>query len=261
MSQEKHTESSITALLASKYSGSEWAFCSQVPNATGTQKSRTCDGLAMSLWPSRGLHLHGFEIKVSRSDWLNEIQDLSKATAFSRFCHYWWIVAPKGIVKLEEMPSDWGLMEAGNNLRTRKAATLRDPELPNHSLLAGIFRACNKQDDNTNAILAAERRGRREGIAEAEKRFEKQIDPDAILNKHKLERLEQSVAQFEAVSGLKVDSYNGLSLGKEVVLAQLLKTNLEAKTLERLKGTLEASLAAVVEGMEIHKKILEGESE
>lgn len=236
--KEKHTEASITAMLASKYSGSDWAFCSKVPNGTGMQKDRTADGLAMSLWPSKGLHLHGFEIKVSRSDWLKEIQDVSKAAAFSRYCHYWWVVAPKGIVKLEEMPGDWGLIEAGKSLRNKKAATLRDPENPDHALLAGIFRACNKQDDNMNAIAAARREGYRQGCAETEKRFEKKIDPDAILSKRKLERLQSALDEFEKRSGVSIDEWSGRSIGDDVNLARRLRNCVSPQNLNQLQRSL-----------------------
>ena len=33
---------------------------------------RYADAIAMNLWPSRGLAVHGFEIKISRGDWQRE---------------------------------------------------------------------------------------------------------------------------------------------------------------------------------------------
>lgn len=220
---EDITESDITALLATKYSGNDWAFCSQVPNGTGHAKTRTADGLAMGLWPSKGLHLHGFEIKVNRSDWLKEIQDVSKAAAFSRFCHYWWVVAPKGVVKLEEMPADWGLVIAGKSLRTQKAATLRDPESPDHTLLAGIFRACSKQDGQMSAINSAYQKGRNDAFSEAQKRAKGHRETDKTLAERQLESLRKSLEAFERISGVKIDEWNGESVAETYEIAKRLK--------------------------------------
>src|SRR5690606_35500940 len=98
------TESDTEQAMRCKYGGQEWACLFNVANGTGMNCNRRADAIAMSLWPSRGLTLHGHEIKVARSDWLREIQDVSKAEAFAKHCHYWWIVAPKCTVKLEELP-------------------------------------------------------------------------------------------------------------------------------------------------------------
>lgn len=143
----KHTEASITELLRQKYAAPEWAFFAGVPDATGFQKRRTADGIAMSLWPSRGLHLYGFEIKVSRSDWQKELQDPTKADAFARYCHCWQIVAPKGVVKVEELPPSWGLLEVTDkgNLRSKKAVEIAEPrEQPGLAFVAALLRSASK---------------------------------------------------------------------------------------------------------------------
>ena len=65
------TQDELIEKLSRKYRPPEWAFLVQVKNGVGwTRKDRTADALAMSLWPSRGLELHGFELKSRRSDWL-----------------------------------------------------------------------------------------------------------------------------------------------------------------------------------------------
>lgn len=208
------TAKEITQLLRSKYCGDQWAFISEVPNGTGLEMKRRCDVLAMCLWPSKGLHLHGHEIKVSRGDWLTEIQDVSKAAAFSRYCHYWWIVAPKGVVKLEELPSDWGLIcPINSGLRAQKPATLNSPELPTHSLLAGIFRACCKASAAEAEIRAARDQGYSTGFTQARKGYEgsKQTDDN-----RRYESLKRSVDDFEKSSGIQITTYGGKRLGELV---------------------------------------------
>jgi len=101
-----YTSSDLEEKLSYKFSTPAWAFLPQVRNGTGYLRNttRTADAIAMSLYPSRGLDLHGFEIKVSRTDWLGELKNPEKAEAIAQFCDYWWIVAPKEIINLDEVP-------------------------------------------------------------------------------------------------------------------------------------------------------------
>ncbi len=60
---------------------------------------------------SRGYPRHGFEIKVSRSDWLNELRQPDKAETFRPYCHYWsLVISDKSMVKEGELPEGWGLL-------------------------------------------------------------------------------------------------------------------------------------------------------
>lgn len=101
--------SDICHLLQGRYDPSQWALFFEVPDSTGGHHRRA-DAMAFNLWPSRGLETIGFEIKVYRSDWLNELKT-QKSENLQKFCDQWYIVAPPGIVKPEEMPKTWGLLE------------------------------------------------------------------------------------------------------------------------------------------------------
>lgn len=63
--------------------------------------------------------VHGFEIKISRADWLTEHRTAGKKSeAWRSYCNYWWLVVPEqGIVKPEEMPEGWGLLAGVKKLR------------------------------------------------------------------------------------------------------------------------------------------------
>lgn len=116
------TEGDVLAMLARRYAqrsgnGPAWAFVPHVRNAAGFNASRTCDAMALGLWPSKDLELHGHEIKCSRADWLRELRDPSKADAFRRYCDRWWLVATPGVVRVDEdlegpgeLPWGWGLL-------------------------------------------------------------------------------------------------------------------------------------------------------
>jgi len=217
----KHTEASITALLRKTYSTDAWGFLSQVPNGTGSNQSRTCDGLAMSLWPSRGLYLHGIEIKVSRSDWLAEIQDETKVHAFAQYCHYWWIISPRGVVKLDEAAATWGVKEVSENgsFRVKKAATIQKPAPIDVDMLAGLFRACSRQ-----GVEAEIKASHAAGYVAGKKRQAERDKEEATRHaKHASEEaiaLQESVNRFEAASGIEIKRYDGERLGKLVARAR-----------------------------------------
>lgn len=115
----KHTEADILKMLRERHTregnggSGEYAFMTHVRNAAGFNATRTFDAVAINLWPSKGLTIEIFEVKVSRSDWLRELKDPDKAGAALKLADYFSVVATAGIVKREELPEGWGLLEAG----------------------------------------------------------------------------------------------------------------------------------------------------
>lgn len=127
---EKVTERDMLDRLNNRYASSNgngirYARAEHVRVTAGFDARRTCDYMALDLWPGgygakrTGPMLHGHEVKVSRSDWLTELRDPEKAEAFRRYCDFWWlVVSEKSIVKVGELPIGWGLMVAvGDSVR------------------------------------------------------------------------------------------------------------------------------------------------
>lgn len=83
-----------------------------------TPRLRTIDAVAIDLWPSTGNAIHGFEVKVSRSDWLTELKDTTKSGAFRPFLDYFWLVAPSADIVRGDLPDGWGLMVLGKATRS-----------------------------------------------------------------------------------------------------------------------------------------------
>lgn len=108
--------SELEILLEKRYPAGPWAYLTQVRSSTGYSNTvRTADAIAMSLWPSRGLDLYGFEMKVSRSDWLHELKHPAKADEIASFCDYWYLVCGDDkIIKDGELPATWGLLVASD---------------------------------------------------------------------------------------------------------------------------------------------------
>lgn len=125
------TEPDMLALLRARHdrpgngANGEYAFATHVRNAAGFNAHRAFDAVALALWPSRHLELTIFEVKVSRSDWLRELKanptggtdPLEKAHAALNLADRFVVVAPAGMVKVDELPARWGLLEL-----TRKRA-------------------------------------------------------------------------------------------------------------------------------------------
>lgn len=89
------------------------------------------------------LAIHGFEVKVSRGDWLRELRDPSKADEWAQHCHHWWLVAPRDVVRPGELPEGWGhLAPAGRRLRQVVAAPLREAAPMPSAALVAVTLAC-----------------------------------------------------------------------------------------------------------------------
>lgn len=151
----KWTEHSACQALRERFRHSgnggsgKYAFLRQVRSASGFSgwpPIRTADAVTLSLWPSHGFLLEAYEVKVSRSDWLRELADLEKSETWRRIADKWWIVAPVSMVKPDELPDGWGLIELLDDARTRvKVQAAHEPaeqrQIP-RTLLAAILRSC-----------------------------------------------------------------------------------------------------------------------
>jgi hypothetical protein len=73
---------------------------------------------------------------VSRGDWLRELKDPDKAETIAQYCERWWIVAPKEIVRKEELPVTWGLLELEND---KLRVAVQAPLLPDRQPLSRPF--------------------------------------------------------------------------------------------------------------------------
>jgi hypothetical protein len=92
-----------------------------LPEVThGTIGGRRVDALYVGFTSSRGHHLVGHELKVSRADWLHELDQLEKAETWASQCHAWYLVVPDlTIARVEELPHGWGLLVVDPKTKTR----------------------------------------------------------------------------------------------------------------------------------------------
>lgn len=120
----------------------------QVRAATGYADMNTADMMVMGEWPSTGNELHGFEVKVSRADWLNEVKNPHKNDSVKSYCDRWWLViADESMVREGELPEDWGMMAfqgRGRKLKVVKQAPKLEPVPMDHCFVASLLRHNDK---------------------------------------------------------------------------------------------------------------------
>ena len=210
------TEPEAIALLRTKFDAQGYALFPQVPDGTGARQRRTADAIMMSLWPSRGLHLFGIEYKRTVADWRRELKDPSKADSIGKYCDYWYMLAPKGVIDILEVPPAWGLWEIDDRhrlLRTREAPQNEHKVPVDLVFLAGLVRAAQNAFSSEATIKAIRSEQYRRGFEDGSK--DARYTRDQKLRQ--LEKLRESLDDFEKASGIKIDSWTGGDyLGKEV---------------------------------------------
>lgn len=198
LSMSSVSTSDIITLLKSKYSKDEWALAFEVSSG-----SRYADMVAMNLWPSRGLAIHGFEIKAYRNDWKKELKTPAKAEAVARYCDYWWLVANEGIVKDDELPDTWGLIEVKNNaLSTTKKASKKENVKPiDRNFMASLFRrlSCSNQAE-AHALAKAM-------IAEAENTMTERVNYAVDQRTRKATEIQQKMDKINQLIGIDLSHW------------------------------------------------------
>lgn len=202
------SEDQVTALLRDRFAAPEFAYLPHVRNGTGWTRrtTRTADGLAMGLWPSRGLELHGFEIKSDRKDWLNEKANPEKAEEICRFCDRWWLaVGREDIVQPGELPATWGLLvpRRGKLVVKVEAPKLEAKPLDRVQLAAILRKASEALVPKVSLTEEMELRIQ-QAREEAQADLEAQVKARTRSGAEQLERLEKTVAAFEAASGVRI---------------------------------------------------------
>lgn len=188
----------VVEALKAKYSPPAYAMFTEVGDGTGGNCRRHADAVAMSIWPSRGLLLEGFEVKSSRSDWKKELENPAKADSIFKFCDRWWVVAwESDIVRRGELPPTWGLMVLdGRGLKVSVDAPRLEPKPITRSFLAAIFRRAVEQSVDDKVLKDQWNLG----YAEGKKYFEECNEQDRKNHNELYAR----VKKFEEASGVSI---------------------------------------------------------
>jgi len=249
--------------LERRHSSPAWALFYEVGDRTGFATRRHADAIAMGIWPSRGLSIHGYELKSRRGDWLRELKDPEKAESISPFCDFWWILAcegggeladEKGIVRLSEVPETWGFLKfTGKKLIVIKDAPKRESKPLDRDFVAAILRRASEQVQRANKVELTQAEHYRlieQGKNAAAAEF-RDVESE---NK----QLKQDIAEFETRSGLNIRRYTGDRLGDAVrMLLDAQQPNWEKDRLEDAASHLEALAQAARRSANLHRKAFE----
>lgn len=162
-----------------------------------------CDAIYVGFTSSSGRLLVGHELKVSRADWLNELNKPGKADQWADECHEWWLVVPNpAIVHEGELPAGWGLMYPGRSktrMQVHTPAARKDPRT--HQPSWDAVRSIIARHDTLRAETIHEARAKATKDAEATvtERVDRLValqvrdQPDASELSARLKRIEDAL--------------------------------------------------------------------
>lgn len=235
---------SLLDRLRRKYDEKGYAVFAEVPTATGFDRGRVTDALVMGLWPSRGLELEAFEIKISRGDWLRERKQPDKSDGIFQYVDRFWLLAPEGVLDANatELPPTWGWMvPKGTGLTIGRAAPKLEPKPIDRPFLAAIARKVHSGSPAKHELAAAVERARQDGV--------KQGKDSAKWSNTQLEKeladVKSAVAKFEQLAGVKIDTWDIEGVAERWKKCVALNNVDVDRQLEYTRGQLKRALEAI----------------
>jgi len=240
------SENSVLDRLTYLFPETSHVILRGVRNATGFPRQvRTADALVLSTWPSRGLWMAGVEVKISKSDYRKELEDPTKAHEFHRFCHFWYVATPKGLLDGLVIPETWGHIEVQKDRAKVVKTPIQQTPIPiTMAFLCSILRQVSegyisKETLNTRIAEEAERQN---------KRLKEHLE-------YEYKKLKENVEHFENLSGVKLaKSWELCNIGpavRFVVNSGLLRGE---SMMERLLESCERSAKDIREALEEFRK-------
>lgn len=118
----------------------------------GGDSERRMDAWALHPYPSKSNRRVAYEVKVSRGDFLRDIKQPLKHRPALIFSNEFYFVAPKGLIKADELPLFAGLLEVrtGRNndfsyLKEEVKAPWRDTPPPSWRFVSSLVRSVAKE--------------------------------------------------------------------------------------------------------------------
>lgn len=243
--------SNILNQLRERYAAPQYAIFFEVANGTGVHTSRYADAIAMSLFPSRGLDIYGFEVKTDRGDWLKELKTPKKAEAIAAYCDFWFVVTGDEKVALKaEVPRNWGLLVSRDGiLKQVKGAERLDPTPIDRKFLGALLR---RADEWIKHELENDERLKRERqIGFEQGKVDQAWDSKrAVADFNELKR---ALAEFETKSGISINQWDHGDIGAAVKSFLWAQKYDSVEELEMTANFIEAKAKTIRERAEILK--------
>lgn len=146
----KFTAIEIVDILKKKHAPPCWVSFTELRTGTGYGKDskRRIDFWCLHTYPSKKHLKIVYEIKVSKTDFMHEISQPRKRRAALNLSNEFYFIAPKGIIPLELVPSECGLIEVTDDkqLKTVKVAPFRACDKPDWVFIASVGRRIFKEE-------------------------------------------------------------------------------------------------------------------
>lgn len=153
------TSADVLACLRTRFEVSgRSVLVEQLADSTGHDCSSWIDAAVVNLWPSDGLSIDAYEVKVSRSDFLREIQRPGK----NQWCRdqlssFSFVVSDAAIAKIDELPEGAGLLVVnGDSVKTIRAAKHTNRPVFSAGIAAALARALKKTNSADDTRIRAE---------------------------------------------------------------------------------------------------------
>jgi len=204
---DKVKAADIRHALLKHFAPPGWRVFFEVSDDTGARAKRSIDALACGIWPSNGYEIIGIEIKVSRSDWQREMAEPAKAQELMRYCNRWYLAAPKGMVKPDELPATWGLLTfGGDKIRTEVKAPRLSPEPLDVGFVMSVLRRADAVDNEMIRRIVDER------DAERKKSFDLSVESAAQRRVADVSRRQDTALKVaevvKAITGADITDWN-----------------------------------------------------
>ncbi len=221
----KMTAAVVASCIRARYRTDKgWLVLDEVADAPGFGARNRIDHCAVGVWGSNAAAVIAFEVKVSRQDWLRELDKPRKRERFCEECNEFWFVCAPGVAEKAEVPEGTGLMVVrGERLVTVVRAPHSKYE-PTPAMVATLFRAAVRwaaELEHQNQRFA-EFAGRPITVEDLDRlvdlwygsklsRLQKQVDAQSPERKERRERSREWAGAVKAVEnlGLKIQGYRG----------------------------------------------------
>jgi hypothetical protein len=221
----------LLKMVVARHEGDGWQVFTELANGISEREPRRADVVAMGLWPSRGMEVHGYEIKVARQDVRKELSDPRKQDAIGRYCDFWWLViSDASIIEGLIVPAPWGvLMPEKRALRLMKRARKQRARPLDRRFVAAMLRSASR-----DRILRARHE---QVIAELYDKINElsarpQDTNGATQKLLEVQRLHEAITSFETASGVSITSaWQGKRIGEAVKIVMELLSGTEAQHL------------------------------
>lgn len=145
-------------VTSSDFFAEEWALLDEVALKSAGWTQARIDCLAVRAWSGmpKGHERVAIEIKVSKADFRSEMKS-GKWQHFHRLCHRFAFAVPYGLVSVDDVPAECGLIEVtGSGIRWTRPAPRHEPEELPDGVFAEVARRLSRQEERLRRGDAAD---------------------------------------------------------------------------------------------------------